>query len=121
MADEDKLESKIVLVGESGVGKTSISSFFQSGTFNINEEPTSSASFISKTIDYSELNKIIKFYIWDTAGQEKYRALSRLFYKDTNAAILVYDITDIKSFKEIQNYWYKELKQYAPNASKLKY
>ena len=49
--------------------------------------------------------------MWDTAGQEKYRALSKIFYKDASAAILVYDITNKKSFDEIKEYWYNQVKE----------
>ncbi len=52
--------------------------------------------------------------IWDTAGQEKYRALTKIFYKDASVAILVYDITRKQSFDEIKNYWYGQLKEHAP-------
>ena len=58
--------------------------------------------------------------IWDTAGQEKYRSLTKIFYKDAGVAILVYDITRKESFDEIQNYWYNQIKDHAPkNISKL--
>ena len=52
--------------------------------------------------------------IWYTAGQEKYRALTSIFYKDAAIAILVYDITNEDSFKELQNYWYMQIKEGAP-------
>ena len=63
--------------------------------------------------------KSIKFEIWDTAGQEKYRSLTKIFYKDAGAAILVYDITRKESFEEIQKYWINQIKDFAPkNISK---
>ena len=66
--------------------------------------------------------KTIKFEIWDTAGQEKYRALTKIFYKDAAVAILVYDITRRKSFDEIKNYWYNQIKESGKaNISKNKY
>ena len=55
----------------------------------------------------------MQFNIWDTAGQEKFRSLSRIFYKDASAAILVYDITNKKSFEEIKNYWVGQLREHA--------
>ena len=58
--------------------------------------------------------KSIKFDIWDTAGQEKYRALTKIFYKDASIAILVYDITRKESYDELKNYWYTQIKDYAP-------
>ena len=57
---------------------------------------------------------IIRFHIWDTAGQEKYRSNAKIFYKDAKAAILVYDITNQKSFDEIKNYWYEQIKNNTP-------
>ena len=56
--------------------------------------------------------KNLKFEIWDTAGQEKYRALNKLFYQDAGVAILVYDVTNSQSFEEIRNYWYNQIKEF---------
>jgi len=98
---------KAVLVGESGVGKTSIISRFITDSFDPEVLSSSSAQFISKTIKLNEQTSI-KFDIWDTAGQEKFRSLAKIFYKDAKIIIYVYDITDKKSFDEIKNYWYKE-------------
>ena len=98
---------KVVLLGESGVGKTSIIAQFTSGKFDPDCVTSLSAQFISKTIEFENLQKAIKFDIWDTAGQEKYRALAKIFYKDAKVIILVYDITDQKSFEELKNYWYE--------------
>jgi Ras-related protein Rab-22 len=82
---------------------------------------TTGASYAGKTMSFDELNgQSIKFEIWDTAGQEKYRALTKIFYKDAGVAILVYDITRKESFAEIKNYWYNQIKDYAPkNISKI--
>ena len=110
--EEEEIEScKVVIVGESGVGKTSILSQFINDTFQINTESTSGATFSSKTVLCSNNNKI-KLEIWDTAGQERFRALTKMFYKDAGAAIIVYDITKKESFKEIQNYWVKQIKEF---------
>ena len=95
---------KVVLVGESGVGKTSVTSYFLYNTFNEKEVMTTTATFAQKLIEIKEINKTIEFDIWDTAGQEVYRSLTKLFYNEAKAAILVYDITDRRSFQEIQNY-----------------
>ena len=101
---------KVVLLGESGVGKTSIIAQFTSGKFDPDCVTSLSAQFISKTIEFENLQKAIKFDIWDTAGQEKYRALAKIFYKDAKAIILVYDITDQRSFDEVKSYWYEMVK-----------
>ena len=121
-ADESDLKSfKVVLIGESGVGKTCITSYFMYETFDINEFTTKAASFVSKTIKFQEFNGSIKFDIWDTAGQEKYRSITKIFFKSSNAAILVYDITNRKSFEEIKNYWYKQLKENCNNTDKFNF
>ena len=108
---------KVVLVGESGVGKTSITSYFLYNTFK-REEITITATFAQKSIEIKDINKTIEFDIWDTAGQEQYRSLAKLFYNEAKAAILVYDITDKRSFQEIKNYWFKEIKEKSPDAVK---
>ncbi len=101
---------KVVLVGESGVGKTSIISQFTTKKFDPHRETSLSAQFISKTVNFQDLGKEIKFDIWDTVGQEKYRSLAKIFYKDAKAIIFVYDITTEYSFNELKNYWYEETK-----------
>ena len=107
-------ECKVILVGQSGVGKTCIANRFINGSFNLTHTPTLAASYLEKTILLQEFGRPVKFSIWDTAGQEKYRSLGKFFYNDANVAILVYDVTDIKSFKDIQKYWYEEIKTSAP-------
>ena len=101
---------KAVLLGESGVGKTSIIAQFTQGKFDPDCVTSLSAQFISKIVEYQNLNKAIKFDIWDTAGQEKYRALAKIFYKDAKVIFLVYDIVDAKSFNEIKTYWHSVVK-----------
>ena len=101
---------KVVLVGESGVGKTSIISQFVSKKFDPHRETSLSAQFVSKNVQFSDLGKEIKFDIWDTVGQEKYRSLAKIFYKDAKVIVFVYDITTEYSFNELKNYWYEETK-----------
>ena len=114
--DDNNLEQyKIVLLGESGVGKTSIINRYINRRFDDDLTPTQGASFANKILKFDEFNgKSIKLNIWDTAGQERYRALSKIFYQDANAAILVYDITDKKSFEEIKMYWVNQIKEHSP-------
>ena len=122
MGDEDDgaQTCKVVLLGESGVGKTCIIARFINNTFEENLISTTGASYAGKTMTFDEFGgKSIKFEIWDTAGQEKYRSLTKIFYKDAGAAILVYDITRKESFEEIQKYWINQIKEFAPkNISK---
>ena len=104
---------KIVLLGQSGVGKTSIITQFIDENFTDDQQSTTGATFSSKDIQCSN-GRLLKFDIWDTAGQEKYRSLTKMFYKDAAAAILVYDITRKDSFDEIRNYWAEQIKEHSP-------
>ena len=115
MDEENQISVKVVLLGESGVGKTSIISQFTSNKFNPRCPTSVSAQFISKTMNFPEYNKTIKFDIWDTVGQEKYRSLAKIFYKDALIIIFVYDITIEFSFTAIKDFWYKETLEYADN------
>jgi small GTP-binding protein len=113
--DEGAQTCKVVLLGESGVGKTCIIARFINNTFEDNLISTTGASYAGKTMTFDEYGgKSIKFEIWDTAGQEKYRSLTKIFYKDAGAAILVYDITRKESFDELQKYWLNQIKDFAP-------
>lgn len=115
MSDSNILSCKIVLLGESGVGKTCIISRYINKVFEGNTISTNGASYASKTLHFDDYETSLKVEIWDTAGQEKYRSLTKIFYKDATAAILVYDITRKDSFDEIKNYWYKQLLECAPS------
>ena len=101
---------KVVLIGESGVGKTCIIAQFTSGKFDPSTVSSLTAQFIRKTLEFPE-GKSLTFDIWDTAGQEKYRSLAKIFYKDAKAVVLVYDVTNEKSFNEMKDYWYEQIKQ----------
>ena len=99
---------KVVLLGEAGVGKTCIISQFISGVFDPDTISSLSAQFITKTLEFKEFNKSLKFEIWDTAGQERFRSLAKIFYKDAKVICLVYDITSKKSFDELKTFWYEQ-------------
>ena len=112
---EDAQICKVVLLGESGVGKTSIISRFINNFFSENVISTTGASYAGITMIFDEFGgKKIRFEIWDTAGQEQYRSLTKIFYKDAAAAVLVYDITRKGSFYALKNYWYDQVKDTAP-------
>ena len=106
---------KIVLIGEAGVGKTCIVSRSVSDMFDANAPSTNGASYAAKTIYFEEHKVNLQMQLWDTAGQEKFRSIARMFYKDATAAILVYDITRKESYDEMTKYWYKELLENAPD------
>ena len=105
---------KVVLVGESGVGKTSIITQFIDQTFQEDQQSTTGGTFSTKSV-VCDNGKTLKFEIWDTAGQERYRSLTKMFYKDANAAVLVYDITRKDSFEELQTYWTEQIKESSPS------
>ena len=110
MSNKSKV-CKTILIGESGVGKTSIIARYINNKYEEGIMSTHGANYISKNVEFEEYNESINFQIWDTAGQEKYRGLTKIFYKDAKIIILVYDISNRKSFEEIKNYWYKQIMQ----------
>ena len=104
---------KVVVLGESRVGKTSLISRYLTGAYYDGIESTSGASYSSKTIETQ--GQSLRLDMWDTAGQEKYRSLTKFFYKDADIVILVYDITNRKSFEELRDYWYNQVRTTGTN------
>ena len=105
---------KVVLLGESFVGKTAIASRFVTDSFDANGayQGTVGASFLSKTITVDNIT--CDLAIWDTAGQEVYRTLTPMYYRDAQIALIVFDITAENTFKEVES-WYKQVKDQSPN------
>ena len=104
---------KIAIIGNSSVGKTSIVRRFINDNFSASTESTIGAQFCSKTVDvYPSLNDNtpvkVKLQIWDTAGEEKFRSVAPIYYKNTSAVAMIYDVTDIDSFRSLQK-WYEEV------------
>eukprot|EP01099_Mayorella_cantabrigiensis_P004901 TRINITY_DN3776_c0_g1_i1.p1 TRINITY_DN3776_c0_g1~~TRINITY_DN3776_c0_g1_i1.p1 ORF type:complete len:225 (-),score=46.88 TRINITY_DN3776_c0_g1_i1:234-908(-) len=99
---------KIVLLGESAVGKSSIILRYVQGTFNPEHVTTIQASFLTKKLNIDGTRLVLN--IWDTAGQERYHGLGPLYYREANGAVLVYDITDQDTFVKVKN-WVKELRR----------
>ena len=118
MGDEEEEDEytpcKIVLLGEAGVGKTSIITRYISGSFSQVVMTSTGSSFVAKKIELDDKKKI-KLQIWDTAGQERYRSLAKIFYQSAAVAVLVYDVTLKKSFEQLKEYWVKEIKDNAPD------
>ena len=100
MDEDDPI--KVVLLGETAVGKSCLITRFVNDAFQ------------SKTVFYDKLNKQIKYEIWDTAGQEKYRSLNKMFYNNADFVILVVDITRKETFEAIKDFWYNEVKDNSP-------
>ena len=113
MEEEGALTCKVVLIGESGVGKTSIISRYTTNTFKSQLMSTPGANFVTKNVIMEDKNQTIRFEIWDSAGQERYRALAKVFYKNAAVCVLVYDITRKSSFEELKNYWVGQIKDNA--------
>ncbi len=104
---------KVVILGEPGVGKTSIISRYVTNQFSPVVISTTGASYSTKILKIDDENSI-KFQIWDTAGQERFRSLAKIFYQNAVAVILVYDITVRETFEQLQKYWIKEIEENAP-------
>lgn len=102
---------KIVVIGDSGVGKTCIISRFVSGDYNKNMNSTDGASYATKKLVLPKLKTSINLDIWDTAGQERYKSLTKFFYKDAAMIIMVYDVTLKTSFDNLKEYWYREVQE----------
>lgn len=99
---------KVVLLGEGCVGKTSIVLRYIEDKFNSNHISTVQASFLNKKLNLD--GQRVNLAIWDTAGQEKFHALGPIYYRSSNGAVLVYDITDEDSFQKVKS-WVKELRK----------
>ncbi|KAK3497308.1 mitochondrial inner membrane protein-domain-containing protein [Neurospora hispaniola] len=102
---------KLVLLGESAVGKSSIVLRFVKDQFDSYRESTIGAAFLTQTIALDE-NTTVKFEIWDTAGQERYKSLAPMYYRNANCAVVVYDITQAASLDKAKS-WVKELQRQA--------
>jgi Ras-related protein Rab-11A len=101
---------KIVLIGDTGVGKSNLLSRFTRDEFNLESKSTIGVEFATKNIPID--NKVIKAQIWDTAGQERYRAITSAYYRGAVGALLVYDITRAVTFANVER-WLSELRDHA--------
>ena len=92
---------KIVMIGDSGTGKTSILLRFTDNIFNLNQITTIGVDFKIKTFKIDE--SLVKLQIWDTAGQERFKSISQAYYRNSHACIAVYDITKRASFDSLES------------------
>jgi len=104
---KDLLEGKLILLGDSGVGKTKLINVANGKDFLDTSNVTISASFLEKIFEIDSIK--YKIFFWDTAGSEKYRGLTKLYYKGSDIVIFVYDITSNKSFDSLKE-WINEAK-----------
>lgn len=112
----DKL-IKLLLLGESGVGKTSLLLRFTEDYFTSEHLTSIGIDYKIKMLEMD--NKIVKLQIWDTAGEERFRTITKTYYKEAHGILLVYDLSDFNSFKSITN-WIKQIEENSdPNVSKV--
>jgi small GTP-binding protein len=118
MADQasgaDKsVQVKLVLLGEAAVGKSSVVLRFVSDEFQPNKEPTIGAAFLTQKCRLED--RVLRYEIWDTAGQERFHSLAPMYYRNAQAAVVVYDVTKASSLEKAKS-WVKELQRQAnPN------
>lgn len=101
---------KLLLIGDSGVGKSCLLLRFADDTYNETYISTIGVDFKIRTIELD--GKIVKLQIWDTAGQERFRTITSSYYRGAHGIIVVYDITDQSSFNSVHS-WLEEIKCYA--------
>ena len=103
---------KHCMLGEMGVGKTSIVSRYTSNVFDVNSAATLGVALITKDIELR--GEKYEFNIWDTAGSERFRSMVSMYYRSISSCMIVYDITNRESFNAIEG-WYKQFKNEADN------
>ncbi|KAK9665897.1 hypothetical protein RND81_14G144200 [Saponaria officinalis] len=104
---------KLVLIGDSGVGKSNLLSRFTKNEFNLESKSTIGVEFATRSLNID--SKVIKSQIWDTAGQERYRAITSAYYRGAVGALLVYDVTRKVTFENTAR-WLRELREHTdPN------
>lgn len=101
---------KVVVIGDSGVGKSNLLSRFTRNEFNLESKSTIGVEFATRSVSIE--GKTIKAQIWDTAGQERYRAITSAYYRGAVGALVVYDITKDISFHNVEK-WLAELRENA--------
>ncbi|KAE8684272.1 Ras-related protein RABA1i [Hibiscus syriacus] len=114
-ADDDyDLLFKVVLIGDSGVGKSNLLSRFTKNEFSLQSKSTIGVEFATRSIRVDD--KVIKAQIWDTAGQERYRAITSAYYRGAVGALLIYDVTRHVTFENVER-WLKELRGHTDSST----
>ena len=114
--EKEYYKLKLIILGDSGVGKTNIIQRYISDTFNTETRATVGVEFFVK--NYRVNNDIIKLEIWDTAGQERYKSITSAYYKGSRGALIVYDITRTITFEDIEK-WKNEINEKVKGSLKL--
>ena len=107
MEDPDRI-FKLIVLGSGGSGKTCLIRRYCSNTFNENTKTTLGFDFLGTRITWKEMR--LEFKIWDTVGHDAFNSLTRMYYKGTHGALLVYDITNAESFEKVK-YWLEDLRE----------
>ena len=107
---KEEYKFKIVIVGDSGVGKTNLVKRFIQNTFSSNTLATVGVEFFSN--NYYINDKLCKIEMWDTAGQERYKSMTSAYYRGAMGAIIVYDVTNQVTFNNIER-WYNEIRDFS--------
>lgn len=108
-SEQEKYSIKIVVVGDSGVGKSNILNRFVHNEFNHDSKSTVGVELNTKTYKINDI--VIKVQMWDTAGQERYKSITAAYYKGARGAMIIYDLTKSDTFKSVDK-WYKEIKDF---------
>ncbi len=114
--EREDYKLKVVIVGDSGVGKSNLIKRFTTNEFNENSKATVGVEFLSKS--YKINDKIFKIEMWDTAGQERYKSITAAYYKGAKGALIVYDTTSEKTFENVDK-WLSEIKEQTNKDIKL--
>eukprot|EP01113_Clastostelium_recurvatum_P010613 TRINITY_DN1529_c0_g1_i3.p1 TRINITY_DN1529_c0_g1~~TRINITY_DN1529_c0_g1_i3.p1 ORF type:complete len:206 (+),score=32.65 TRINITY_DN1529_c0_g1_i3:130-747(+) len=110
------IPAKVVMLGASGVGKSSLVLRFVLDKFSDSTEATIGAAFLTKSVVCED--HTLKFEIWDTAGQERFKSLAPMYYRNSRVAIVVYDVTSIESFEKAKE-WVEEFKSAEQNTERV--
>ena len=105
------IDNKVVFLGDSSVGKSSIVQRICLNRFNNYQDPTIGAAFLSFSVINNDIRYVYK--IWDTAGQERYRTLANMYYRNSDYAVIVFDISQVNSFETVK-LWIEEINNNAP-------
>jgi len=114
--EKEYYKLKLIVIGDSGVGKTNIISRYVSNTFSNDSKATVGVEFFTKPFRVN--NDIVKLEIWDTAGQERYKSITSAYYKGSRGALLVYDITRPSTFEDVEK-WMTEIKEKVRGSLKI--
>lgn len=109
---------KVILVGDSGVGKTSLAQRYTLDIFNPSEQNTIGVSYVTKRIFNKDKNEETKLCIWDTAGQERFFSIVKLYFTQAKGAVCVYDVNSIQSLRNCEK-WINEIEKYTQESEKI--